>query len=416
MANEGPIATVAGWPVVSFADITTKIGSGATPRGGAGTYLGSRKTFALIRSQNVFDRHFSHDGLAFISDEQAAGLGGVRLQSGDVLLNITGDGVTFGRACMVPDDVLPACVNQHVAIVRAQPDEADPRYILAFLTHPDVKPYIASFNSGGSRRAVTKGHIESFKLSLPPLSVQRGIAATLGAIDDKIESNRRKRYLLRSLGAAHLQAAVLDEGTESRPLGELVRSIARGVTPRYADGDPSAALVLNQRCIRDGWATTTHARHMSPKAVALDKRVSSGDMLVNSTGVGTLGRVGRWHSGEIYADSHVSIVKPDPYALGPTVLAYSLFGRESEIETMATGSTGQTELSPSRLAELAIQVPSGDVMARLEMDLWDFEQNIDSLFREEASLASLRDILLPELLSGRRRALAAAVEVGMVTV
>jgi type I restriction enzyme S subunit len=114
MAGEAPIEHDLDWPVVSLAEIVTKIGSGATPKGGADAYLPTRSRFALVRSQNVFDRRFDHAGLAFITDEQAEGLRGVVLKPGDILLNITGDGITFGRACMVPTDVLPACVNQHV--------------------------------------------------------------------------------------------------------------------------------------------------------------------------------------------------------------------------------------------------------------------------------------------------------------
>lgn len=97
MGRNSPITNVAGWPEVSLAEITTKIGSRATPRGGSETYLDSRIEYALIRSQNVFDRRFDRDGLAYITNEQADGLRGVVLQRSDVLLNITGDGVTFAK-------------------------------------------------------------------------------------------------------------------------------------------------------------------------------------------------------------------------------------------------------------------------------------------------------------------------------
>ena len=111
--------TPEGWTVARLKDITKKIGSGATPKGGDSVYLGSRHRFALIRSQNVFDRRFDETGLAYISDPDAAQLRGVAVEPNDVLLNITGDGITFARTCIVPESVLPACVNQHVSIVRA---------------------------------------------------------------------------------------------------------------------------------------------------------------------------------------------------------------------------------------------------------------------------------------------------------
>ncbi len=156
MAIEAPIEHDPRWPVVSLGEIAIKIGSGATPKGGADAYIPNRERYALVRSQNIFDRRFDHSGLAFITDEQADGLRGVVLQPADILLNITGDGITFGRACIVPNDVLPACVNQHVSIIRVDARRADAGYVLGFLTHPTVKSYIESFNAGGSRRAVTK--------------------------------------------------------------------------------------------------------------------------------------------------------------------------------------------------------------------------------------------------------------------
>jgi len=147
----------------------------------------------------VYDRSFSWEGLARISDEHAQELNGVALQPGDVLLNITGDGVTFGRSCLVPNDLGAARVNQHVAIIRVHRNICHPGYLLAFLTHPQVKPYIESFNAGGSRRAITKGHIESFVIPLPPLNEQEEIAEVLGYIDDKIALNHRMNQTLEAL-------------------------------------------------------------------------------------------------------------------------------------------------------------------------------------------------------------------------
>jgi type I restriction enzyme, S subunit len=212
MGIDVPIEHDLSWPVFSLAEITSKIGSGATPRGGSDTYLPSRINFALVRSQNVFDRRFDCEGLAYISDDQADGLRSVILRPDDILLNITGDGITFGRACIVPIEVLPACVNQHVSIIRLDSERANPGYVLAFLTHPDVKQYIESFNAGGSRRAITKGHIESFRLPLPPLPEQRAIAHILGTLDNKIDLNRRMNETLEAMARAIFKDWFVDFG------------------------------------------------------------------------------------------------------------------------------------------------------------------------------------------------------------
>jgi type I restriction enzyme, S subunit len=208
--TRAPLQCPADWSCLPLAALTTKIGSGATPTGGAAAYLRSRKNHAFIRSQNVYDRHFDTEGLAYISDDQADRLRNAAVQVGDVLLNITGDGVTFGRACMVPEALLPACVNQHVSIVRAKRDVVEPEWLLAYLTHPEIKRYIESFNSGGSRRAITKGHIESFLVPVPPVAEQRRLVRILGLLDRKIELNRRTNETLATIARSLFKSWFVD--------------------------------------------------------------------------------------------------------------------------------------------------------------------------------------------------------------
>lgn len=229
-----PFAHPANWKVRKLRDVCSKIGSGATPTGGQANYLPSRENWALVRSQNVFDRRFDETGLAYITDEQAATLGGVVLQAEDVLLNITGDGVTFARSCQIPDSALPAVVNQHVSIIRPKPELLNPGFLLAYLTHPETKHYIEGFNAGGSRRAITKGHIESFNIPLPPLQVQQDIAHILGTLDDKIELNRRTNETLEAMARAIFKSWFVDfDPVRAKASGEPPESICRrlGLAP-----------------------------------------------------------------------------------------------------------------------------------------------------------------------------------------
>ena len=151
-----------GWSHKALLQLTDKIGSGSTPRGGKEVYL--EEGVALIRSQNVYDSLFAWDGLARISDEAAAQLKGVTVQEEDVLLNITGASIL--RTCVVEPDVLPARVNQHVAIIRAKAG-VPPRFIHMHLLRPDIKNYLLGLNAGASREAITKAHIESLVLLTP---------------------------------------------------------------------------------------------------------------------------------------------------------------------------------------------------------------------------------------------------------
>ncbi len=131
------------WRETTLGQVSTKIGSGATPRGGQGAYV--NEGTALIRSMNVHDARFDSNGLARINEVQAAQLANVDVHSGDVLVNITGASVA--RTCVVPTGVLPARVNQHVAIIRLKRSEAVPGFVNAYLVSPEGKARLLNLAS-----------------------------------------------------------------------------------------------------------------------------------------------------------------------------------------------------------------------------------------------------------------------------
>ena len=165
-------------------DICIKIGSGSTPRGGKESYIDFG--VSLIRSQNVLNFSFSYNGLAHINEEQAEKLSNVAVEKDDVLLNITGDSVA--RACIVEEAVLPARVNQHVAIVRANPEIAISSYLLYFLQIK--KPYLLQLAAGGAtRNALTKRMIEDLEIDIPTIEEQKKIVSIVDDLQKKIKCN-----------------------------------------------------------------------------------------------------------------------------------------------------------------------------------------------------------------------------------
>lgn len=147
-----------------LADLCSKIGSGATPKGGKVAYFD--KGISLIRSMNVFDYFFSYPELAHISQIQANALANVEIQQADVLFNITGVSVT--RCCVVPDDVLPARVNQHVMIIRPYKGKNMSYYIMCTLCTSENKAKLLGIGqSGSTREAINKQELESFEIPVP---------------------------------------------------------------------------------------------------------------------------------------------------------------------------------------------------------------------------------------------------------
>jgi type I restriction enzyme S subunit len=159
-----------GWTKTELGRITSKIGSGSTPRGGAESYL--PVGIPLIRSLNVYDDRFQDEGLVFIGDDQATALDGVTVRSFDILLNITGASVA--RCCMAPERYLPARVNQHVMIIRVDPTRADPFYVHAAINSDERKRQLLSYaQKGSTREALTKDTMAGFEIMRPTDALMR---------------------------------------------------------------------------------------------------------------------------------------------------------------------------------------------------------------------------------------------------
>ena len=153
-----------GWKKGKLKDLCSKIGSGSTPTGGKDSY--SNYGISLIRSTNVFDYNFSFEDLAFINNEQATKLKNVEVKENDILFNITG--VSVARCCMVPSNVLPARVNQHVMIIRPYNNLNISFYLLLNLCSTDSKNTLLGISkSGSTREAITKSEIEEFEIVVP---------------------------------------------------------------------------------------------------------------------------------------------------------------------------------------------------------------------------------------------------------
>lgn len=197
------------WNTVRLGDVAVKIGSGATPRGGGETYL-ANGPIALIRSQNIYNDRFSRDGLAYISEAQADLLGNVIVEPGDVLLNITGNSVS--RCTQVDRSILPARVNQHVAIIRPDTSRLDPRFLHYYLVSPAMQGYLHKLAAAGATRpALTKAMIESLPITAPAsIADQRRISDILGVLDDKIALARKTLLTLDAMSRALLKSWFVD--------------------------------------------------------------------------------------------------------------------------------------------------------------------------------------------------------------
>jgi type I restriction enzyme S subunit len=179
-----PVRNEKGWKICLLKVLTSKIGSGATPRGGNENY--KLEGISLIRSLNVYNGRFQYKDLAFIDQAQANDLKNVTIQENDVLLNITGASVA--RCCIVPNNILPARVNQHVSIIRPKDNILNYIYLCSmFISNSYQQELIRmSKSNGATREALTKTDIEDLSIPIPPLPLQTRFATII----EKIEAQK----------------------------------------------------------------------------------------------------------------------------------------------------------------------------------------------------------------------------------
>jgi type I restriction enzyme S subunit len=447
------------FPFQKLGDLCLKIGSGVTPRGGSEVYL-EKGDVAFIRSQNIQNVQFTKTGLVYLQKIHADQLSNVSVEEGDVLLNITGDSVA--RCCQVELTILPARVNQHVAIIRPNGKKLSSEFLKYFLVSPGMQQFMLGLaGAGATRSALTKSMIESFKIPVPDIKEQRRIAHILGTLDDKIELNRQMNETLEAMAQAlfkswfvdfdpvidkafaagkaipeplqekaalrqaldnqrkplpsKIDSLFPDEFVESElgwipkwwvitSLSNLTTELRRGISPKYCEEE--GIRVVNQRCIRNHEINWNCARrHDTTKKKINERLLQTGDLLINSTGVGTLGRMAPVIDLEepAVADSHITIVRPDPKIYEPFLFARLMLTLEPLVESMGEGSTGQTELNRSNLGKLVVVVPPKAIQEVVEGYFRGFFEQVSVNCRNIQTLSVLRDTLLPKLISGEIR-------------
>lgn len=404
------------WKDTTLGTLCVKIGSGATPTGGKSAYCDSG--ISLIRSQNVLDFSFSEDGLAYINDFQARKLDGVTVKENDVLLNITGDSVA--RVCIVPQEYLPARVNQHVAIIRPQKDIFDYAFCL-YLLQKEKKKLLSLASTGGTRNALTKNMLEDYSVSIPSLPTQRRIAAILSSLDAKIENNNKVNAKLEEIAQNLFKEWFVDfgpfkdgkfvdselgpipEGWRVGTLGEIASNVTDGVHNSVKDDASSSYYLLSCKNIKGGKLTIDNKeRTISEdtfKQLRKRTKLAKGDILLSS--VGTIGEVMLLNENPTNYEFQrsVAIVKPKDGISSSEFIYETFVVRNVELRHLAHGAVQQC-IFLSDLVNFNVLIPPYSIIEIFTNKSKSLFEKISLNYEENQRLATLRDTLLPKLMSG----------------
>lgn len=186
-----------GWKFVRLGELTSKLGSGSTPRGGQAAY--QENGIIFLRSQNVWNDGLKLDDTAYISDETHRGMDGTHVFPNDILLNITG--ASLGRTTVFPAKLIVANVSQHVTIIRLIESQMV-KFVHLGIMSPMVQRLVWGRQVGMAIEGLSKKVLEQFEFPVPPLSEQRRIVAKvdeLMAFCDQLEQTQSENI------AAHAQ-------------------------------------------------------------------------------------------------------------------------------------------------------------------------------------------------------------------
>ncbi|MFZ1547268.1 MAG: restriction endonuclease subunit S [Candidatus Nitrotoga sp.] len=294
-------------------------------------------------------------------------------------------------------------------------DQFDTRFIFYLLHNANL----GSYAGGAAQPLVTQTVLKQVEVKVPLLPIQHRIASILSAYDELIENNQRRIRILEEMARSlyrewfvhfrypgHESVPLVDsrlgqipQGWAVKKLADLTSFLSRGLSPSY--DDDGASLVINQKCIRDQRLSLEPARRQK-KPISEDKKVRFGDVLINSTGVGTLGRVAQVYSNlELCTvDTHVTIARSSE-STDLDFFGCVLMSQQENFERLGVGATGQTELGRAVIGQVELITPPNILQARFGVLVRPMRVAATTLSSQTDNLRRTRDLLLPRLLSGQ---------------
>ncbi|HFJ7381740.1 restriction endonuclease subunit S [Enterococcus faecium] len=233
------------WEERKLGEVTVKIGSGKTPKGGSAVY--SEKGIPLLRSQNIYNDRVNFNDIVYITKGIDDSMANSHVLKDDVLLNITG--ASIGRSAVYSKEHL-ANVNQHVCIIRPGKN-VNPFFIQLNITSPKGQKEIELNQAGGGREGLNFQQIARMTFFFPNKEEQAKIGTFFKQLDDTIALHQRKLDLLKETKKGFLQKMFPKNGAkvpeirfpgfteawEERKLETLFEKGGSGGTPKSTNPD-----------------------------------------------------------------------------------------------------------------------------------------------------------------------------------
>jgi type I restriction enzyme S subunit len=373
----------------------------------------------FLNTGNVTENGFNFNNCQFISFDKDQILRKGKLKRDDLVMTTRG---TVGNVSYynnkVPFENIR--INSGMVIFRVDQEEIVPSFLYQYLRSSYFNKQVNALRTGAAQPQLPIRDIKCIKIQIPQIAEQEKIASILSTYDDLIDTNRRRIQLLEESARllfrewfvhfrfpGHEKVKIVDgvpEGWKNSTVKDCIFFISRGPSLDYiSEGEDDGVPVLNQRCIRNGEIeldSVEHAKELSLKQQ--DLYLKKYDILINSMGKGTLGRVSRNLSINYPMIIHncITVVRANENIINQTILFYRLSAAKTYLETMGLGSTGQTSLKKEVVERIKILIPPEELRERFNSIVKPFWLKVRALKIQNQKLVQARDLLLPRLMSG----------------
>lgn len=303
------------------------------------------------------------------------------------------------------------CLGQRTVLLRPDKTKVYPDYLVYYLLAPQQQHNLLKFATGATVPHINLPDIRNLQIELPPYTIQIKKARTLSTYDDLIENNNRQIKLLEEAAQrlykewfidlrfpGHESTKIEDgvpEGWKKSRVCNVISIIRRGISPKYSENGTS--FVINQKCIRSTIMDISSARRQEKKFIK-EMNLCDEDIVICSTGAGTLGRVGKVF-GEYKNttfDSHITLIRASQ-DIGKEYLFHTIKSKQKYLQDSGKGSTNQLELKKSSIEDIAIFIPKKDIYDKFETIAYNIHKKITSLSLTINYLKKQKMILLSNI-------------------
>lgn len=401
------------WEKVKLGDIATCIQPGPF-----GSQLHnsdySKEGTPIIMPKDIVGGAIVHSGLLKVSEEHVKRLSRHQVYEGNLMVARKGD----VRKCayitanedgwMTGSDCLKVVLDE---------SKCYPKFIYYQLRSEHIGRWLEKVSIGATMPSLNTGLLSGIEMVLPPIEIQKQIAGILSVYDDLIENNQKQIKLLEEAAQrlykewfvdlrfpGHENTKIVDgvpEGWSKSTVSEVSAVLRRGISPKY--NEKARGIVINQKCIRQTIVSYDEARTQEKKYPA-ELEMMESDIVICSTGAGTLGRVGQIFEakGNATLDSHVTLIRANE-KIEQQSLFWSLKMQQDYLMSAGKGSTNQLELSRETIGSCEILIPERKIAEQVEKNFVAIHNKMKECSMQIARLREVRDLLLPKLMSGEMK-------------